>query len=465
VTTNDENLIPSSRARGADTSDRAAERDLAEFHAAYAALTGDPASVSRLDLRYADAAYGAHEAPARRDDTPSVATAPHGPMARWAAQPRHRVILVVVPHPQALDRLLDVLPLFESDFRVQVVFTNPATGYQWAGMEPRIRGLGGLWVPWQQAKQMRFDLILAASHWGIQDLTGPVVLMPHGVSAVRSGNDPWADPVSHSLDRSALVVEGKVVPAALALAHERELANLTEACPEAASRAFMMGDPSFDRMLASQSYRQRYREALGVRDSQKLVLVSTSWGPDSLFGTNPQIFARVAAELPGEEYRVIGVVHPFLWHGHGRRQVLAWLSDARAAGLAIVEPDAWRAAAVAADLVIGDHGSTTVYAAALNTPVLLHTSALAAEQPDSATTRLAQLAASLHPDRPLQSQITRAIDDHNPQGYAPIAEWLTSRPGQAGPTLRAKVYRLLNLSEPNHAAPVTPVPPPELLAA
>jgi hypothetical protein len=467
VTTNDESVIRSSSAERQDMPDElAVEQDLAEFHAAYAALKDDPAAVSRLDVLFADAAFGAPEAVTSCEDSAAFFMPSHGPMERWAARPHHRLILALAPHPQALDRILDVLPLVEADHRVQVVFASPAAGYQWAGVERRVRDLGGVWIPWQQAQQMRFDLILAASPVGIRDMTGPVVLMSHGIGAVRSRNDPWANPPSHSLDRDALVVEDELVPATLVLAHEEQLSELAETCPEAVPRARVMGDLSFDRLLAGQPYRESYREALGVQDGQRVVVVSSTWTEGSLFGTHPEIFTRLVAELPAEEYQVIGVLHPFVWDAHGRRQVLAWLNEARVAGLNILPPETdWRAAAIAADLVVGDHGSTTFYAAGLNVPVLLHTSASATKQPDGAATRLAQLAPPLHSDRPLLPQISQAINDHNPQRYAPITESITSRPGQAGQTLRTNVYRLLNLSEPNHAAPVSPVPLPTLLTA
>lgn len=466
MTTNDENLIRNLRALGEETpDDSAVERDLAEFHAAYAALEDDPAAVSQLDVLFADAAFGAPEVITDDDGTPSAVSAPHGPMVRWVARPHNRLIGVLVPHPMALNRLLDVLPLVEADHRVQVVFITPPSSFQWAGMEEPVRELGGVCVPWQQALLMRFDLILAASHWGIQDVTGPVLLVSHGLAADRPRNDPWTEQVPRSLDRGALMVEEEVVPAAMALAHEGELAELAEVCPPAVPRAVVVGDLSFDRMLASRPYRQRYRDALGVRDGQRLVVVSSTWGPHSLFGADPGFFARLAAELPAEEYRVVGVLHPFMWHGHGRRQVLAWLGEARAAGLDLVSPEEDRAAVVGADVVVGDHGSVSLYAAGLDVPVLMHLNPLADARPGSAVASLTQRAPSLHLDRPLFPQVERAIGDHVAQRFGPVAGLITSNPGQAGGSLRQVVYSLLNLSEPAYTAPISPVSMPKLLAA
>ncbi|MFC3453821.1 glycosyltransferase family 4 protein [Amycolatopsis speibonae] len=98
----------------------------------------------------------------------------------WNTVRCERVVLVVAHHVTSLLRLLDVLPVFDSDSRVQVVFS-------WNGSDPFRHGtdrflqhLGVVVIPWQQAIDTEFDLILAANHGGLTELTGPVVVMPHG---------------------------------------------------------------------------------------------------------------------------------------------------------------------------------------------------------------------------------------------------------------------------------------------
>jgi hypothetical protein len=407
------------------------------------------------------------DAPLEEGPTPPeqwVIAPRHPVVERWITRPDCRLIGVPLPHDQAVNRALDVLPLVEGDYRVQVVFTTPATGFQWAGMEEAVRALGGLWVPWQQAIHTPFDLVLAPCRWGFRELTGPVLLMSHGVGTVRSRISPWGADRPHDLHPDVLMRGDRVVPAALALAHEGELTALAESCPQALPAAVVAGDICFDRMLASQPYRQVYRDALGVRDGQKLVVVSTTWSPHSLFGTDPEIFAQLVAELPAEDYRVIGVLHPFVWRGHSRRQVLAWLADARAAGLDIVPvEEGWRAALVAADLVVGDHGSVTVYGAGLGVPVLMNTDSTTDVQPGSTADILTGLASPLRVDRPLLQQVEQAITTYVPDRYSPVTGLVTSRPGQSGAILRQTIYRLLNLPEPGHAVPVSAVPLPDLI--
>jgi hypothetical protein len=255
-----------------------------------------------------------------------------------------------------------------------------------------------------------------------------------------------------------------VRPAAVILAHHRELALLARSCPLALPRAVVAGDPCFDRMLASRPFRETYRDALGVTANQKLVVVSTTWSPYSLFGSDPHVFERLRAELPREEYRVVAVVHPFVWLGHSRRQLLAWLANARETGLAIVPPEeGWRAAVVSADLLVGDHGSVTQYGAALGVPALMNTASLPDVRQRSTAAILATLATPLHLDRPLRRQVQHALAEQDPQRYARITELISSYPGQSAPLIRPIMYQLLNLSQPTHGIPVSAVPLPTVI--
>jgi hypothetical protein len=382
----------------------------------------------------------------------------------WITRLASRLILVLVPHPQALDRLLDILPLVEADHRVQVVFTTPASQFQWTGMKQLVDDAGGLWVPWSQALTLDVALVLAACHWGVRELPWPVLLTAHGSGMVRSRIHPWGAEQPHDLHAGNLMRNGEVVPAALALAHEGELAELRQSCPQALSRAVVAGDLCFDRMVASLPYRSRYCDALGVHDERRLVVVNTTWSPYSLFGTDPECFARFAAELPADRYRVVGVVHPFVWLAHGRRQVLAWLAEARTAGVDFLPmTEAWRAAVVSADLVVTDHGSVGHYAAGLGVPMLMCRESLIDVRPGSTAAALARLTTPLHLDRPLRVQVEQAIAQNAGRRDASFTGLITSRPGQAGVILRQTIYRLLGLPEPSHSVPVMPVREPTLM--
>lgn len=385
---------------------------------------------------------------------------------RWLTRPGCRTVLVVVPHMTAGTRLADVLPLIETDSRIQVLYCVPTTTDAWPGVKEYVRDWGGLVIPWRQVLRSRFDLALAASYSEIDKIPAPVMVVPHGVGGGRSRRSPWTTPQDgHQVQpRDVLVRDGRVVPAAVVVAHESDGERLRLECPEATERIVVAGDPCYDRIRASMPFRTLYRKALGLGRHHKLVLLSSTWSRYSLFGGDLEVWSRVLDELPASEYRVVAALHPNIWAVHGRRQVLAWLADHMAAGLAVVPPEeGWRAAVVAADFIIGDHGSVTQYGAALGVPVLMNT-ASAQDVPDGSNAALLLRAQpALDATGSVEQQLRRLAARHEPDSYAMLTRRISSCPGGSMAALRTAVYRLLELPEPAESPVVQPVPLPTLL--
>ncbi|TDD37184.1 hypothetical protein [Saccharopolyspora elongata] len=377
-----------------------------------------------------------------------------------------RTVLVMVPHLVAGTRLMDLLPLIESDHRVQTVFTVPETLATWHGTADFLRAQGGLVIPWQQALQYEFDLVLDASRSDTPAARGPMLVTPHGAGALKSRLRPrkggqTALP-THGLVRENLISQGAVVPAALVLAHTDELEVLRSSCPEALPAAVVAGDICLDRMWASARNRLRYRRALGVDDGRWLVVVSSTWSTESLFGQVPGLFQQLLDELPSERYVVAAVLHPNIWTVHGRRQVRAWLSSCTERGMLVMPPEeGWRAAMIAADVLIGDHGSTTQYGAALGAPILLGSFPEANIRPGSPAAELARMAPRLDCNRSLRSQLEDTAARWDRARVAEVmTDRLTSHPGGASAILRRSMYELMGIPEPPCPAPIAPVPIP-----
>ena len=369
------------------------------------------------------------------------------------------------------NRLLDVVPLFGSDLRVQLVFSCPGTSAVSEGVTDLLDQLGAVTTPWTQAIHTPFDLIVTASNSGnLNELNGPIVVMSHGVGyskyslGIANRESRIANRESrigrsvYGLSSQWLLHDGEVVPEAIILSHDEQLGRLADEVPQALPRAVVAGDPCFDRLRLSVPLRGRYRRAFGVADGQKLVVVSSTWFSRSSFGSWPDLFRRLMAELPVDRYRVAGILHPNLWYGHGPFQVRLWLADCIRAGLMLVPPvEGWGAALIAADYVIGDHGAVTCYGAALDKPILL------ASFPDddvaagSCVDLLGKVAPRLDRDRSLLRQIEDAGAEFTSGRYDEVAGLITSRPGEAADRLRAVCYRLMDLPEPDIDPPVAPL--------
>ncbi|MFY1690141.1 hypothetical protein [Plantactinospora sp. WMMB782] len=352
----------------------------------------------------------------------------------------------------------------EEDPRIQTVFTVPPDAFN-RGVAQHLQQIGALLLPWPQAVRERFDLALTASYGGLAELHAPALVMAHGAGhgkatrpSGRRGPVLTTAPV-YGLDPQRLTRDGEVLPAAIALSHDHELDILRRQCPDAVPVAVVAGDPCFDRLVASLPERARYRKALGVDDDRELVVVSSTWGRTGLFGNQPDLLPLIMQQLPEQRFRVAALLHPAVWCAHGRRQVRAWLRSCREAGLILPDPeDDWRSVVVAADHVVGDHGSVTTYAAALGRNVLHLAPGLSAVTAGSAQEATIGGADRLDPRRPLLDQL-RAVSPVDP---ATVAARLTSRPGQAGLVLRQTMYRLLGLGEPGRHRRPTPVPTPRV---
>jgi hypothetical protein len=391
-----------------------------------------------------------------------------GPIG-WGSESRTtrtgcHTVLVVVPTLTAGTRLFDLIPLLEADYRVQVVFTVPHTADAWHGVEEYVRRQEGLVIPWSQAVQHSFDLVLAASHRHLHELRGPILLLPHGAGTLMSRQYSRkagaATLPSTGLDRELLTYRGRVLPAATVLTHDAELEALATLCPEAVPTAIVAGDLCWDRMVASMPLRSRYRHALGVAEGQQLITVSSTWSAQSAFGRLPGLCRRVLGEPSMSGVKVAAVLHPNIWTVHGRRQVVAWLSDCLSRGLLLMPPEeGWRATMIASDWVLGDHGSTTAYAAGIGCPVTL------AAYPDdniraaSLADTVRSFAPSLRRDLPLPEQARDALKFRNSLRGA-VSAAISSRQGSAAAILRTAMYRLLNIPEPVCGVVAAPVPAP-----
>ncbi|MCH6161679.1 hypothetical protein [Streptomyces marispadix] len=385
----------------------------------------------------------------------------------------YRTVLVVVPFMVAGIRLMDVLALLEADHRLVVMFTVAPTpnGAVCHGAEEFVRAQGGLLLPWQQAVQCEFDLVLAASDTAVEQLHGKVMLLPHGAGALpsrlRARSAGSAALPTHGLDRNTLVHRGRLVPAALPLTHVDELTVLRESCPEAEPVAVVAGDVCFDRLVASLPMRNRYRRAFGLEPDQKLVVVTTSWQPESALGSHPDLLERLLSELPPEEYRVAAVLHPNIWGVNGAWTVQAWFADCLRAGLILLPPqEGWRAALAACDVIVGDHGSVTSYGAAVGAPIMLTPSRCAGFiRPGSLADMVSREAVSLRMDRPLERQLRQAAGRHCWERRNRITRLITSEPGRAAGILRRTMYRLLDIEEPDRPLRNAAVPLPDPVGA
>ncbi|MBV9452260.1 MAG: hypothetical protein JO345_40865 [Streptosporangiaceae bacterium] len=376
-----------------------------------------------------------------------------------------RTVLVVIHTVTAATRLGDVVPMLEQDPRVQVVYTHPPSALISGGVTEFLARLGGVVVPWRQVTQTRFDLALAASDGLLEWVHAPVVKMLHGAGynkfpARWDGHGTAVSREAAGPQQARLICHGRTIASAIVLPTQRQVDRLRRSCPEAAAIALVAGDPCYDRLSVSLGARDAYRRALGARN-RRLVVVSSTWGPGSLLNRHPDLLAKLMYQLSPRQYQVAAFIHPGVWYWHGIRQIRAWYAESVRQGLFLIPPEeGWRAALAAADIVIGDQGSATCYAASAGIPVLLASFPTEEIEPGSTVAQLADIAPNLQPEQPYAPQLEKAMSAWRPEQHRAIQALVTDIPGQSARIIRSAMYRLMQLPEPDNEPQVWPVPAP-----
>ncbi|WP_158884546.1 hypothetical protein [Amycolatopsis anabasis] len=347
----------------------------------------------------------------------------------------NRVVLAVVHSVAGGQRLFDVLAAAEKVSDVQVVFTRPP-GPKDNGVGDLLKAQGALETPWDQAVHEQFDLVVSISGTAIDSLGAPALLLPalgdQGQPVDHHGR-PGVAAIRRVRKRRGAA--GHPIPLAVGLPQRRDVALLRSTFPDIGQHAEVVGDPSFDRLLRTIGLRTAIRRKLGVKAGERVGLVLSSRGPESLFGRSPGILAAIGRANRHRNDRVFCQLHPAVWIGHGSRQVMAWCEEASQEGVAFVQPGQdWCPLLVASDYVIGDHGIVTSYAAAIGKPVFL------AHPLERAAARSALVGLPvLDPSHALHGQLDLTATANTPH------QRITSAPRRSADLLQSLFLRLLKL--------------------
>ncbi|MGW4826336.1 hypothetical protein ACWEOG_02050 [Amycolatopsis japonica] len=112
---------------------------------------------------------------------------PIGPFAhRWTTLNFRKTVLIAAHNVTTMTRLADVIPAFDNDDRVQLLFTHlPGDPFQ-HGLREILEQSGIMVIPWKQAKHHNFDLAISASHHGaLHKIKAPRVILSHGIGYTK----------------------------------------------------------------------------------------------------------------------------------------------------------------------------------------------------------------------------------------------------------------------------------------
>ncbi|MCT2590800.1 translation initiation factor 2 [Streptomyces sp. N2-109] len=372
-------------------------------------------------------------------------------------------VLFAARSATALYRLLDVLPVFAGDARIDRRFTLvPGSDFGIDALAA-IEHARARTIPWDEALRHTHDLILAASPKGeLRLLRGTRALLPHGAGFSKSLRGEGSGDSASGLDPAYLLPDGNALASFHALAHPSQVAQLAAASPQAAARAAVVGDPTLERILASRDHRDRYRAALGT-GARKLIVLTSTWGPESLFRRRPGLLSGLALHLPYDTYQLALVLHPNERSLIGAFDLTERLAPAIDAGMALAGPyEEWGALLTAADAVVTDHGSTALYAAALGCPLIGAYDGGDELIPGSPMAELLSQSPRLEEPGDTGSLEAALGAPHRPGAVRALADTVFAEQGRALGRLREELYGLLRLAPPPQpvAARLLPSPSP-----
>jgi hypothetical protein len=376
---------------------------------------------------------------------------------RRATSGHIRSVLFAARSATALNRLLDVLPVFAGDDRVERLFTLiPGSQFHIEALTA-IDHARARTLPWDQARKRSYDLILAANPKGmLRLLHGTRVLFPHGAAFGKTIRGEGSGDTASGLDSAYLLHNGRTVAALHALAHPDQVKRLAALVPQAAEHAVVVGDPTLERILVARSHRDRYREVLGT-GARKLIVVTSTWGSESLLERRPTLPADLATRLPHDAYQSALILHPNARSEIGSFDLAERLAPALDAGMILAEPyEEWAALLVAADAVISDHGSTALYAAALDRPVISAYDGGDELIPGSPMAELLAYSPRLETIGDLEAAIGAYVPGSGPMA----ADSVFAEQGHALERLRSELYRLLDLTPRAFPVVARVLPPP-----
>jgi hypothetical protein len=372
-------------------------------------------------------------------------------------------VLFVLRNGAGLDRAIDLSHVFDGDRHVKVRWViQPGSEYA-QDIASQLVALDHRTITWDEAMKRRFALIIAPhAHADLRRLDGFLIVLPHGAGhrkMIVGGGPP------SGFARSQLMHDGVVIPDIIVLSHRDQLRQLRAECPEAVRqrRYRLICDPAPDLLRDNHRRSRWFRIALGVESWQRQIVLSSTWS-HGLLDSDERLIKRMLAELPLDRYRLVLVCHPNIQDSVGWEGIKRQYRYEIDSGLIIVRSSDWKSAVLGADLVIGDHGSATFYAAHEGVPVLLASTGVGDLDPGNPAASLERVARRLDFTRPFVEQIENAIKSHDPAAVQAHTSLTLGGGGHALAELRRLFYQALRWPEPDGRAISHRIPEPVPMA-
>lgn len=368
--------------------------------------------------------------------------------AWWAlTHPRKRRaqkrILIVCSNTMTASAARHYALLFQDDSNVSVFVTNVFWhAHSDASSSELKRVISLRSVPFFLAVFRQWDLILFTLH-GYSLYFSPhckKCFISHGIDTAKIvQGEPYAygrnSVLTSDKPNYDIITESSPHNFSLAVSQVPELENVIK----------LVGDLVCDELLKLEEKRAQIREELGIGTSDIAVMISSSWGRDSLFERHGEfLFSSIANASQRNGFKFLITGHPNLWCTDVAPKWQKSLSQLMVLDRALVSFDVsiWKSFAIAADIGISDHSSVNMYIAFLKRPIIFSL-INGTNAPGSIIERIAEHSAKLNLDENLILQIEQALKQRNPEILREISLLINSKPGEARANCKAVFQELL----------------------
>lgn len=357
-------------------------------------------------------------------------------------------VLICVESRLMAEYANDAAQFIRHDPRVELWLTGPRARVIGQCLERELAAEHGYrYVSYIRARAMWWDLMVFAGyraadrfHPGIRK-----VLVNHflGGGKIISGKEyrfqrkmwHWGRPLFTSIFEAS--------------AKERDRAIAAD--PSLAPHVCLVGDLRSDRMLEMRARREQIRSEMGFSDSDKVVLIQSTWGSQSIMERcGRELFDEVIRLLNEGKYRFIASTHPHHWQGPRTAQHPwgKYLAELERPGLVVIKPgDDWARFMVASDLAVTDNTSLSATYCQLHKPLVFIVMPDNTIPAGSTVHQLYCISPHLNSPAELQRGLDQVLQSYPYDRLRQIAYETNSLPGEAAGRIRRELYRLLELDD------------------
>jgi len=209
----------------------------------------------------------------------------------------------------------------------------------------------------------------------------------------------------------------------------------------------VVGNLRADELIRLNQEREAVRQQLGLQKKDRVLLICSTWGPDSLIQRFGTTLLKEISNI-SETYKVYLLIHPLndRVEFSGRSTILECLDVYERNGIARrVDPkESPLPYLVAADIVLSDHGSLSLYYALLERPLLFVP--FATEDliiKESLIWKFYELQERYYPNLSLGDQLDCAMKNFPAEQHKKTAKLLIDEPGHAKQRIRAEIAKFL----------------------